>query len=86
MTDIEILEKAEQIRKSKKNKKKGKFMKGIIVGIFLFLFVFTGIILWLFYKTGSEPSTLIGSVFGACLGEFGFLSLIKNKKGSNQNE
>lgn len=87
MTEEEkkILEQAEAIRKKEasksKQKKKGSFMKGIIVGVFLFLLVFIGVVLWLFYKTGSEPSTLIASVFAVAVGEFSILGSIKKKKG-----
>ncbi|WP_410496404.1 hypothetical protein QTL86_02745 [Cellulosilyticum sp. ST5] len=87
MTEEEkkILEQAEAIRKKEasksKQKKKGSFMKGIIVGVFLFLLVFIGVVLWLFYKTGSEPSTLIASVFAVAVGEFSILGSIKKTKG-----
>lgn len=87
MTEDErkILEQAEAIKKKEasktKVKKKGRFMKGIIVGVFLFLFVFIGVVLWLFYKSGSEPSTLIASVFAVAVGEFSILGSIKKRKG-----
>ena len=87
MTEDErkILEQAEAIKKKEatkvKQKKKGRFMKGIIIGVFLFLLVFIGVLLWLFYKTGSEPSTLIASVFAVAVGEFSILGSIKKKKG-----
>ncbi len=87
MTEDErkILDQAEAIKKKEatkeKQKKKGRFMKGIIIGVFLFLLVFIGVVLWLFYKTGSEPSTLIASVFAVAVGEFSILGSIKKKKG-----
>ncbi len=87
MTEDErkILEQAEVIKKKEatkvKQKKKGRFMKGIIIGVFLFLLVFIGVVLWLFYKTGSEPSTLIASVFAVAVGEFSILGSIKKMKG-----
>lgn len=87
MTEEEkkILEQAEDIRKKEasksKQKKKGRFMKGIIIGVFLFLLIFIGVVLWLFYKTGSEPSTLIASVFAVAVGEFSILGSIKKTKG-----
>ena len=81
----EILEKAEAIKRKEasktKQRKKGRFMKGIIIGVFLFLLVFIGVVLWLFYKTGSEPSTLIASVFAVAVGEFSILGSIKKMKG-----
>lgn len=87
MTEEEkkILEQAEAIKKKEatkdKKKKKGRFMKGIIIGVFLFLLIFISVVLWLFYKTGSEPSTLIASVFAVAVGEFSILGSIKKKKG-----
>ena len=87
MTEDErkILDQAEAIKKKEatkvRQKKKGRFMKGIIIGVFLFLLVFIGVVLWLFYKTGSEPSTLIASVFAVAVGEFSILGSIKKKKG-----
>ena len=81
----EILKQAEAIKKKEtsksKQKKKGRFMKGIIIGVFLFLLVFISVVLWLFYKTGNEPSTLIASVFAVAVGEFSILGSIKKKKG-----
>lgn len=76
-----------EIIRKKKNKKKGRFMKNIIISVFLFLFIFVGVILYIFLKTGSEPSTLIGCVFGILGLEFGVLSKIKTtKKRSEDNE
>ena len=47
----EILDQAEAIKRKEaskiKVKKKGRFMKDIIIGVFLFLLIFTGTILWL---------------------------------------
>lgn len=71
---------------SKSRSKKGKFMKGVIVSMLLFLFIFTLFILWLFYKTSSEPSTLITCVFAFCSAEGGFLTIIKKTKGGTKNE
>lgn len=70
---------------SKKKIKKGKFMKSIIVTVMLFLFLFTLTCLFITYKTGSEPSTLIVSVFAFCGFECGILGRIKtNKERSNR--
>lgn len=85
----EILVQAEAIKRKEaskiKVKKKGRFMKGIIIGVFIFLLIFTGTILWLFYRTGNEPSTLIASVFALSCGEFSVLGWIKNKKDGGSN-
>lgn len=90
MTENEkkILEQAEAIKKkeaTKVKKRKGRFMKATIVCLFLFLLIFTCTVLYIFYRTGSEPSTLIASVFALCVGEFSILGLIKNKKGGGSN-
>ena len=80
----EILEQAEQIKKKEltkvKQKKKGRFMKVTLILIFLFLLVYVGISLFLFYKTGSEPSTLTTCVFAFCGLEGGLLGWIKTSK------
>lgn len=68
-------------------KKKGKFMKGIIVSVMLFLFLFVLTCLYITFKTGAEPSTLIVSVFAFCGFECGILGRIKTtKQRSNKSE
>lgn len=60
---------------------KDDFMKKIIIGVFVFLLIFTGVILYLFFATeGAEPSTLIACVFAACIGEFSICGLIQTNK------
>lgn len=93
MTDKEVLEKAEEIKKQEvlkakaknKNKRKGLFMKLIIVFMFMYLTVFTYKVLDVFEKTGAEPTALVGSVFLFCGWESGCLSKIKISKGKNKN-
>lgn len=51
-----------------------------ILGIFMFLFV--AAVLWLFYKVGSEPSTLIAVVGGAIIAEI--VALCKLKAGKRR--
>lgn len=60
--------------------KKGKFSKYIIIGMFVFLLGFVSVVLYLFMKTGNEPSTLISCVFAFCSVEGGALALIKTIK------
>lgn len=68
-------------------KRKGKFMKSIIVSVMLFLFLFVLTCLYITFKTGSEPSTLIVSVFAFCGFECGILGRIKtSKQKSNQEQ
>lgn len=66
-------------------KEKGRFSKGVLVSMLVFLLFFTLAILYIVYKTSYEPSTLITCVFGFCGAEGGFMAWIKkskeNKKG-----
>lgn len=66
-------------------KKKGRFMKGVIITIMLFLFLFTLTCLYITYCTSTEPSTLIVSVFGFCGLECGILGTIKKSKDGGNN-
>lgn len=72
-----------------KEHKKGRFSKGILVSMLVFLFIFTLSILYIVYKTSYEPSTLITCVFAFCGAEGGFMAWIKkakeSKKGENKN-
>lgn len=64
-------------------KTKDDFIKKVITAILIFLVVFTVVCIVLFFVVGSEPSTLIGCVFGAAVGEFGVCSWIKNVNTKN---
>lgn len=66
--------------KDNKEKKKIKTSNIVLAVIAIVLITFTITCLWIFARIGSEPSSLIVSVFGACLGEFGFLAWIRNTK------
>lgn len=59
---------------------KDDFMKKILIGMFIFLLVFTAAMVILFCLTGSTPDTLIVAVFGACAGEYSICGLIKKAK------
>jgi hypothetical protein len=61
-------------------KEKGSFSKGVIVFMLLFLFCFTSANLFLFYRNGTEPSTLITCVFAFCGAEGGYLAFVKKLK------
>ncbi len=50
----------------------------IIIAVFLFCFIVT--MIYLYYKTGGIPDTLVTSVFAICGGEFGIMGWIKTTK------
>lgn len=73
-------------------KRKGIYSKVIVVIVIILNVLFTISVLWLFYETSSEPSTLIVSWFAFTTGELLMLSSIKkskvesdNKKGKGEN-
>lgn len=68
------------------NKKKGHYMKVVLVCMFSFLILFTGACLLITYKTKIEPSTLIVSVFAFCGAEGGIAAWIKNTKEKKKKE
>lgn len=55
-----------------------KFSKKVITSMLVFLVLFTIAVLFISFKTGSEPSSLVVSVFGFCGIEGGCLALIKS--------
>lgn len=75
-----------QITKTEKKKKKGRFSKGILVFMLIFLLIFTSLCMYITYKTGIEPSSLIIAVFGFCGFEGGCMAWIKKTKEANQRE
>lgn len=71
----------------KKRKLKTLDLILLLMGVFLLLFTVTMIVLWV--TTGGVPDTLIGCVFGACIGEAGITGMItntKNKQAGNPAE
>ncbi len=52
----------------------------ILFVIACFLFVFVGLLLWLYYRTGGIPDTLCTCVFAICGGECGVMGWIKTTK------
>lgn len=59
---------------------KGRFSKLILQVMLMFLLLFTVAVLFISYKTGDEPSTLITCVFTFCGVEGGCLAWIKTIK------
>lgn len=64
---------------SKKRKPKHA-MDLVMTIIAIVLIVFTTVMVITYWKIGGVPDVLITAVFGACLGEFGFMAWIKNVK------
>ena len=74
---------------SKKKKPKQRFSKAIVALVVVMNIIFTGTVLYVFLKTGSEPATLVTVWFAFTTGELWMLSSIKKtkvKKGENENE
>lgn len=62
------------------NKKKGVFSKIIVISVILMNVIFTGIVLSIFLKTYSEPSSLIVAWFSFTTVELWSLAKIKQTK------
>ena len=65
---------------------KDDFMKKILIGMFIFLSIFTIAMIVIFLLTGSTPDTLILAVFGACMGEYSICGIIKKAKEKEKTE
>lgn len=61
-------------------KKKNQYSKFIVTLIILINIAFTTAVLWIFSKTASEPTVLIGAWFGFTTVELWQLANIKKKK------
>jgi phosphotransferase system glucose/maltose/N-acetylglucosamine-specific IIC component len=61
-------------------KEKKSYMKTVMTFMFIFLFLFVCVCLYITYKTSSEPSALIASVFAFCTVEGGLGAWIKTTK------
>ncbi|MFT4145562.1 MAG: hypothetical protein QM644_14000 [Mobilitalea sp.] len=66
-----------------RHKKKSNYTKVILVGMFIYLILFTCACLYITYKTSVEPDTLILSVFAFCGIEGGLSAWIKITKVKN---
>ena len=62
------------------NKISGRFMNRIVIADILAALIFTVVMIVVFVKTGSEPSTLIQNVFQFLSVEGGVMGLIKVSK------
>ena len=62
-------------------KKQGRFSKRIVSLVIFLNVVFTVGVLYVFLRTSSEPTTLVGCWFAFTTGELWMLSSIKKKKG-----
>lgn len=68
-------------RKAKEdNKVSGLFMKRVVFTMILAAFIFTVVMIIVFLRVGSEPSTLIENVFRFLSVEGGAMALIKSVK------
>ena len=74
---------------SKKKKQKQRFSKAIVTLVVIMNIIFTCAVLYVFLKTASEPTALVGAWFAFTTGELWMLSSIKKakvKKGDNEND
>ena len=65
---------------------KDDFIKKVLIAMFIFLSIFTVVMVVIFLLTGNTPDTLILSVFGACMGEYSICGLIKKSKEKEKTE
>jgi len=63
-----------------------KFSKAIVALVVLLNAAFTGAVLFIFYRIGTEPTTLIGAWFGFTTVELWALAGIKKRKIENGGE
>ena len=66
--------------RKKRRKKSPGTMDIILFVIAVFILIFVGIMLWMYYKTGGIPDTLCTCVFALCGGECGVMGWIKTTK------
>lgn len=64
----------------KKEKVSGQFMNRVVITMILAAFIFTVVMIYVFVRTGAEPSTLIENVFRFLSVEGGAMALIKSVK------
>ena len=62
----------------KKRKVSGQFMNRVVIAMILAALIFTVVMIFVFVRTGSEPSTLIENVFRFLSVEGGAMALIKS--------
>ena len=71
---------------TKSNKKKGRFSKRVVSMVILLNVLFTVGIMYIYLRTGSEPTTLIGCWFSFTTIELWELSKIKRNNGKEIDE
>lgn len=81
MIDDKDLEKLAQI----KRKREGRFSKRIVSLVILLNVVFAAAVLYVFLRTSSEPTVLVGCWFAFTTGELWMLSSIKKRKPKEEN-
>lgn len=62
-----------------------KFSKLVVIGLFALLIVFTVKMIMVYEATGGVPDSLIVAVFGAGIGEFSVLGMIKKAEEKNNS-
>lgn len=67
-------------------KKKGDFSKKVVKFVIAINIIFAALVLWVFLKTGSEPSTLVTVWFGFTTVELWELGKIKRTKTKKQED
>lgn len=72
--------KSKNLTEDEKIQKSLKTMNIVLIVIGIYLFLFTGCMIYLYIKTGGIPDTLVTCVFGACTGELGVMGWIKSTK------
>ena len=70
---------------TKKEKKQLKFSKLIVTTVIIFNVVFAGLVLYIFFKVGSEPTSLIASWFSFTTIELWSLASIKKEETKEEN-
>lgn len=68
------------------NKKQGRFSKRIVSLVIFLNVIFTAAVLYVFLRTSSEPTVLVGCWFAFTTGELWMLSSIKKKKEEGYND
>ena len=63
-----------------------RYSKFIVMLVILLNTIFTGIVLYIYYKIGSEPAIIIGSWFAFTTGELWMLANIKKSEMRGYNE
>lgn len=61
------------------------FSKRVVNRIFALVILFTIAVLYIVFKGGQEPSTLVACFFAWATGELGWLAWVKKTKVQNEN-